>query len=150
MANIRFLIDDAINRIKPQAERKNIQIVVESKTEIPDINVDRERILQVLINLLHNAVKFTGQNGRIAIYYGCENDEVRVDIVDNGIGIAENDLPHVFERFYMADRSRTGGGTGMGLAIAKHVIEAHHGKITAQSTAGKGSTFSIFFPVSAP
>ncbi|HEY94241.1 MAG TPA: cell wall metabolism sensor histidine kinase WalK [Dehalococcoidia bacterium] len=150
MADIRFLINDAINRIKPQAERKNIQIVVESKTEIPDINVDRERILQVLINLLHNAVKFTGQNGRIAIYYGCENDEVRVDIVDNGIGIAENDLPHVFERFYMADRSRTGGGTGMGLAIAKHVIEAHHGKITAQSTAGKGSTFSIFFPVSAP
>ena len=150
MADIRFLINDAINRIKSQAERKNIQIVVESKTEIPDINVDRERILQVLINLLHNAVKFTGQNGRIAIYYGCENDEVRVDIVDNGIGIAENDLPHVFERFYMADRSRTGGGTGMGLAIAKHVIEAHHGKITAQSTAGKGSTFSIFFPVSAP
>ena len=72
---------------------------------------------------------------------------IRMDIIDNGIGIDEKDLPHVFERFYMADRSRAGGGTGMGLAIAKHVIEAHQGKISAQSTEGKGSTFSIFLPL---
>jgi two-component system phosphate regulon sensor histidine kinase PhoR len=146
--NIRFLIDDAVNRLKSQADRKNIQVTVTSTTEIPDINIDRERILQVLINLLHNAVKFTGENGRIVITCGTENDMVRVDIIDNGIGIAGKDLPHVFERFYMADRSRTGGGTGMGLAIAKHVIDVHHGTITAQSTEGKGSTFSIFLPLS--
>jgi len=146
--NIRFLIDNAVNQIKSQADRKNIQVIITNTTEIPDINVDSERILQVLVNLLHNAVKFTGENGRIVITCGIENDMVRVGIIDNGIGIAGKDLPHVFERFYMADRSRTGGGTGMGLAIAKHVIDAHHGTITVQSTEGKGSTFSIFLPLS--
>ena len=142
-----MLIEEAVNRLKPQAERKNITITVESTNGIPEIYVDNERVRQVLVNLLHNAVKFTGENGRIVVRYGVEKNMVRVDIIDNGIGIAEKDLPHVFERFYMADRSRTGGGTGIGLAIAKHVIEAHHGKITAQSIEGEGSTFSIFLPL---
>ena len=144
---INTLIEEAVNQLKPQAERKHISITVGSTDEIPEIYVDNERIRQVLINLLHNAVKFTGEKGRIVVHYGVEQGMVRVDIIDNGIGIAEKDLPHVFERFYMADRSRTGGGTGMGLAIAKHVIEAHHGKITAQSIEGEGSTFSIFLPL---
>jgi two-component system phosphate regulon sensor histidine kinase PhoR len=147
VAGIDGLIKEAVHRLNPQAERKNITITLGSEGEIPEIYVDSERILQVLINLLHNAVKFTGENGRIVINYRTEQDMVRVDIIDNGIGIAEKDLPHVFERFYMADRSRTGGGTGMGLAITKHVIEAHQGKITAQSTEGKGATFSIFLPL---
>lgn len=146
---ISILIEEAVNRLKTQAERKNISIIVESMDEIPEIYLDNERVRQVLVNLLHNAVKFTGENGRIVVRYGVEKDMVRVDIIDNGIGIAGKDLPHVFERFYMADRSRTGGGTGMGLAIAKHVIEAHHGKIIAQSMEGKGSTFSIFLPLDA-
>jgi two-component system, OmpR family, phosphate regulon sensor histidine kinase PhoR len=144
---INIPIEEAVNQLKPQAERKNISISIEGKGEIPEVFLDNERLRQVLVNLLHNAVKFTGENGLIVINYRIENDMVRVDIIDNGIGIAEKDLPHVFERFYMADRSRTGGGTGMGLAIAKHVIEAHQGKITAQSTEGKGSTFSIFLPL---
>jgi two-component system phosphate regulon sensor histidine kinase PhoR len=146
-ADIRFLIDDAVNRLKSQAERKSIRITVRSETEVPDIIVDSERILQVLVNLLHNAVKFTGDNGKVDVSYTVEEDMIRINISDNGIGIAENDLPHIFERFYMADRSRTGGGAGMGLAIAKHVIEAHKGKITVQSVEGKGSTFSIFLPI---
>jgi two-component system phosphate regulon sensor histidine kinase PhoR len=144
---INMLIEEVVNRLKPQAERKNITITVESTNGIPEIYVDNERVRQVLVNLLHNAVKFTGENGRIVVRYGVEKNMVRVDIIDNGIGIAEKDLPHVFERFYMADRSRTGGGTGIGLAIAKHVIEAHHVKITAQSIEGEGSTFSIFLPL---
>ncbi len=144
---ISVLIEEAVHRLKPQAERKNTSITVESLDGIPEIYVDNERVRQVLVNLLHNAVKFTGENGRIVVRYGVEKDMVRVDIIDNGIGIAEKDLPHVFERFYMADKARTGGGTGIGLAIAKHVIEAHHGKITAQSVEGRGSTFSIFLPL---
>lgn len=147
VVSINILIEEAVNQLIPQAERKNISVTIESAGEIPKIYIDKERVRQVLVNLLHNAVKFTGENGRIVISYGMEKDMVRVDIIDNGIGIAGKDLPHIFERFYMADRSRTGGGTGMGLAIAKHVIEAHRGKITVQSTEGKGSTFSIFLPL---
>lgn len=144
---INIPIEEAVNQLKPQAERKNITITTENEGGIPEVNIDIERLRHVLVNLLHNAVKFTSENGRIVINYRTEQDMVRLDIIDNGIGIAEEDLPHVFERFYMADRSRTGGGTGMGLAIAKHVIEAHHGKISVQSTEGKGSTFSIFLPL---
>ena len=75
------------------------------------------------------------------------NGSVTVDISDTGIGIAKRDLPHVFERFYKGDRDRSIGGTGMGLAIAKHVIEAHGGSIWVQSEEGKGSTFSFSLPV---
>jgi two-component system phosphate regulon sensor histidine kinase PhoR len=146
VVDIKVLIEEAVNQLIPQAERKNISISFERADEVPMIYVDKERIQQVLVNLIHNAVKYTGENGQIVIDTRIENEMVRVDIIDNGIGIDEKDLPHVFERFYMADRSRTGGGTGMGLAIAKHVIEAHQGKISAQSTQGKGSTFSIFLP----
>jgi two-component system phosphate regulon sensor histidine kinase PhoR len=147
VVDINILIEEAVNQLIPQAERKNISISTEGADEIPKIYADKERIQQVLVNLIHNAVKFTGENGRIVVNTGIETEMVRIDITDNGIGIDEKDLPHVFERFYMADRSRTGGGTGMGLAIAKHVIEAHNGKITAQSTEEKGSVFSIFLPL---
>ena len=123
-----------------------MSISIENDEEIPEIFVDIERVRQVLVNLIHNAVKFTGENGRIIIKSGIEDKMVRIDIIDNGIGIADKDLPHVFERFYRADKSRTGGGTGIGLAIAKHVIEAHQGRITAHSTEGEGSMFSIFLP----
>jgi two-component system phosphate regulon sensor histidine kinase PhoR len=75
------------------------------------------------------------------------SDSVTVDITDTGIGIAKSDLPHVFERFYKGDRDRSSGGTGMGLAIAKHVIEAHGGSIWVQSEEGKGSTFSFSLPL---
>ncbi len=145
--NIRSLIDEAVNRLKPQAERKGISIDAGNGAELSDVTADSERILQVLTNLLHNAVKFTGDDGHIEINPVEENGMVRIDITDNGIGIDSRDLPHIFERFYMADRARAGGGTGMGLAIAKHVIEAHHGNITAQSIEGEGSTFSIFLPL---
>ena len=143
---IEMLIEESVNQLKSQAERKNISISIENDEEIPEIFVDIERVRQVLVNLIHNAVKFTGENGRIIIKSGIEDKMVRIDIIDNGIGIADKDLPHVFERFYRADKSRTGGGTGIGLAIAKHVIEAHQGRITAHSTEGEGSMFSIFLP----
>jgi two-component system phosphate regulon sensor histidine kinase PhoR len=145
--DIRSVIESAVKQLKLQAERKTITITVENDAEVPEVVIDSERITQVLINLLHNAVKFTGEDGTITVKYSTENKMIKVDISDNGIGIAEKDLPHIFERFYMADRSRAGGGTGMGLAIAKHVVEAHRGHITTQSLEGEGSTFSIFLPL---
>jgi two-component system phosphate regulon sensor histidine kinase PhoR len=100
-----------------------------------------------MTNLIHNAVKFSPQGSEVTISIRQEGSSVSVSIADNGIGIAEKDLPHVFERFYKADRSRSGGGTGLGLAIAKHIVQAHGGKISARSEEGKGSVFSFTLPL---
>jgi two-component system phosphate regulon sensor histidine kinase PhoR len=101
---------------------------------------------QVLVNLIHNAVKFTNPGGKITVCTGHADGSVSVEVSDTGIGISKTDLPHIFERFFKGDRSRTGSGTGLGLAIARNIITAHGGTIRAQSTEGKGSTFTITLP----
>jgi two-component system phosphate regulon sensor histidine kinase PhoR len=147
-SDLNSLIDEAIEQLEPQAGRKNISIT-KVLGDLPAVRMDRERIEQVIINLIHNAVKFTGEGGSITITTNADDNAVTVEIADTGIGIAREDLPHIFERFYMADRSRASGGTGMGLAIARHVIEAHDGTIYASSTEGEGSTFTFSLPVQA-
>ena len=101
----------------------------------------------MIVNLIHNAIKFTSAGGSITIASRRNDNSVTIEITDTGVGISRRDLPHVFERFYKADRARSGGGTGMGLAIAKHVIEAHGGSIRVQSKEGRGSTFSFDLPL---
>jgi two-component system phosphate regulon sensor histidine kinase PhoR len=146
--NLNMLINEAISQLRPQSERKSLTVSAELSGDLPDVSVDRDRVRQVILNLLYNAIKFTGDGGRIMVTTGADENKVTVEITDTGIGIAREDLPHIFERFYMADRSRASGGTGMGLAIVKHVIDAHNGTIEARSKEGKGSTFSFSLPVS--
>jgi two-component system phosphate regulon sensor histidine kinase PhoR len=141
------IIAGVITELEPQAKRKGVSIINKSGGNLPPANADKERIRQVVVNLLHNAIKFTGSGREITVTTRVDDDSVTVNIADTGIGIARDDLPHIFERFYKADRSRAGGGTGMGLAIAKHIIEAHGGSIKAQSEEGKGSTFSFSLPL---
>ena len=93
------------------------------------LNIDRARIEQVLLNLLQNALTFTPRGGRITLGAELRGDQVAIWVRDTGVGIAPEDLPHIFERFYKADHARTGGGTGLGLAIAKHLVERHGGQI---------------------
>ena len=114
---------------------------------LPPVPMDAERIRQVIINLLHNAIKFTPPGGSVTITTRAGEKAATVAVADTGAGIARSDLPHIFERFYKADRSRSGGGTGMGLAIAKHVIGAHGGSIRVESEEGRGSTFSFDLPL---
>ena len=102
---------------------------------------DAERVQQVVMNLVHNAIKFTPSGGSIKISAQYDTEEVAVSVRDTGVGISAEDMPRIFERFYKGDRSRSTGGTGLGLAIAKHVIQAHGGRIWADSTEGMGSTF---------
>ncbi|MCL0070241.1 cell wall metabolism sensor histidine kinase WalK [Dehalococcoidia bacterium] len=144
--DLNSLIDQAITKLKPQSERKQIDILRQSDPALPVIPAEEERIEQVLTNLLHNAIKFTPPGGKIIISAKSEDDGVLVAVEDTGAGIPAEDLPHVFERFYKADKARSSEGTGLGLAIAKHIIQAHDGNIWARSEEGRGSTFSFRLP----
>jgi two-component system phosphate regulon sensor histidine kinase PhoR len=110
------------------------------------IRADYSRLEQVLVNLIHNAVKFTKPGGEISLFAESVEGAVRIGVRDSGIGIPSESLNRIFERFYRVDSSRTGSGTGLGLSIAKHIIEAHKGKIWAESEVGQGSTFYFSIP----
>ncbi|MGA2819048.1 MAG: ATP-binding protein [Anaerolineales bacterium] len=135
------LVSAAVGRLQIQAERARLMVQVERNPDLPNVLADPPRVEQVLVNLLHNAIKFTPPGGRIGIQTQVEGEFVRFEVSDTGVGIAEEDLARIFERFYKADRVRSGGGTGLGLSIAKHLVEAHGGRIWATSTEGRGSRF---------
>jgi len=130
-----------------QAERAGLGLRVECPNDLPKVKIDSQRLEQVLVNLIHNAVKFTRPGGEVVL--GAESGEglVRFAVRDTGIGIPLEDVSRIFERFYRVDKSRTGSGTGLGLSIAKHIVEAHGGKIWAESLEGRGSTFNFSIPL---
>lgn len=143
------LVDAVVARLERQFEEKGVVLDVDLAADLPPVRADEDRVGQVLLNLVGNALQFTPAGGRVCIRARREGDLVRVAIEDTGIGIPTEDLPHVFERFYRVDksRSRAGGGSGIGLTIAKHLVEAHEGEIQAESPGpGQGSTFSFTLP----
>jgi two-component system phosphate regulon sensor histidine kinase PhoR len=145
--NVTEVVSRAVERLKAQSERAGLQIKVDIASGLPSVSADGSRIEQVLVNLIHNAIKFTPTGGRVTVSAKAEGDRLIVSVSDTGVGIPEDDLPRVFERFYKADRARAGGGTGLGLAIAKHVVEAHGGRIWVESVEGRGATFSLGLPL---
>ncbi len=147
LVDLNELVEEVIAQIKPQAERQNLVLETVLADDLPAIPVDKERIRQVIVNLIHNAIKFNRPGGSIKTTTKKSEDSVFVEVSDTGAGIARDDLPHIFERFYKADKSRSGKGSGMGLAIAKHIVEAHGGEIRAQSEEGNGSIFSFTLPI---
>ncbi len=116
---------------------------------LPEITADKERIEQVVINIISNAVKYTPDGGNISLSARYAGKGVEIRVSDTGMGIPEEDIPHIFERFYRVEKSRTSetGGTGLGLAIAKEIVEAHGGNISMTSKVGRGSTVTIWLPV---
>lgn len=146
--DLNYLAEDTINQLGPQIERQELNAELKLAADLPLVQADRLRMRQVFVNIVHNAIKFTPPGGSITLTTRAHNGSAVVDISDTGVGIARDDLPHVFERFYKAERVRSGGtGTGMGLAIAKHVVEAHGGRIRVWSEEGRGSTFSFSLPL---
>lgn len=142
----RKLLYSAADRMKAQAERANLKLDVKSEDGLPNIQADKGRLEQVLVNLIHNAVKFTKPGGSICLGVETVPGGVRFAVRDSGVGIPSESLSRIFERFYRVDSSRTGSGTGLGLSISKHIIEAHGGKIWAESEEGRGSTFYFLLP----
>ena len=140
------LLDSASKRMQLQAERAGLNIRVECASDIPRVSIDSQRLEQVLVNLIHNSIKFTRAGGEIVLSAEIFGDSIRFGVCDTGIGIPEDEVSRIFERFYRVDKSRAGSGTGLGLSIAKHIVEAHKGKIWAESREGQGSTFYFTIP----
>ncbi|GAB4492806.1 MAG: hypothetical protein Fur0016_27470 [Anaerolineales bacterium] len=142
------LLQSATERMKTQAERAGLSLEAECNTHLPTVPADSSRLEQVLVNLIHNAIKFTPSGGQIRLFAKLDGKYIRFDVSDTGAGIDPDDLPRIFERFYKADRARTkSGGTGLGLSIARHIVEAHGGKIWVESEPEKGSTFYFTIPI---
>lgn len=145
--NLNILVKEVVAQLNPLAQRQQVAMTTDLATDLPTVQADSYRLRQALVNLVHNAIKFNQPGGSVRLSTKTDRGCVIASVSDNGIGIAKEELPHVFERFYKADKARAGGGSGLGLAIAKHIIEAHGGSIWAQSEEGKGSTFSFSLPV---
>jgi len=146
--DIAEAIEQVAGRLKAQADRAGLSLGIEIASSLPQALGDRDRVEQVLVNLIHNAIKFTPPGGRVSVSAKAKGNSLLVSVTDTGVGISAEDLPRIFERFYKTDRARTGGGgTGLGLAIAKHIVEAHSGRIWAESAEGKGSIFSFTLPL---
>jgi len=142
------LIPSAVETLHPLAEGKGQSLEVKIQGELPAVQGDSQKIHQVLINLLHNAISYTPEKGSITVEVRPVSEGVEVSVSDTGIGILPEDLPRIFERFYRVDkgRSRELGGTGLGLSIVKHIVEAHGGRVRVESKPGQGSRFTIFLP----
>jgi two-component system phosphate regulon sensor histidine kinase PhoR len=146
--NIEDTVNNAIERLEAQAERAGLKMACDFSRPLPSPMADSLRIEQALVNLIHNAIKFTPSGGRIEIAAREVDGEVVISIADTGTGIPSEDIPRIFERFYKVDRARSSGsGTGLGLAIAKHIVQAHGGRIWVESKQGQGTTFYFTLPV---
>jgi len=156
-ADLGVVATQAIERLEVFAAHSGVSLVSGLPADLPRVRGDEERLTQLLVNLLHNAVKFSMPGGEVTVTGSPRSGEVILSIADHGIGIEPEEQELIFERFYKADRARargvggTGvGGTGLGLPIARHIAEAHGGRIWVESELGRGSTFSVALPIAGP
>lgn len=148
-APVDDLIALAVERLSVVAQDKGVAVSADIQPDLPQGLIDRDQVMQVLMNLLFNAIKFTPRGGGVSIRAIAQEHYLSIAVADTGVGIAREDLTRIFERFYKSDKSRarSGGGTGLGLPIARHIVEAHGGSIRAESQEGMGSTFTFTLPI---
>lgn len=144
------LIGECIEIVRPQAEEQDVSLESDLDPSLAPVPGDRDRLKQVFLNLLTNAIKYNRQQGIVRVSLSRADDRIRAAVADEGKGIPPEYLPHIFERFYrVPDQEGNVGGTGLGLSIAKRIVEAHHGSIDVESTPGEGSTFAVKLPIGA-
>jgi signal transduction histidine kinase len=143
--NMAKLLHATADRLQPQFEDKDVRLHIEARSDLPPVQADVGRLPQVLLNLLGNALQYTPSGGQVTVSACRDGQQMLIRVHDTGIGIAAEHLPYLYERFYRVDKSRTfRGGSGIGLTIARHLVEAHGGRIWATSPGpGQGSTFSF-------
>jgi two-component system sensor histidine kinase BaeS len=147
--DVRALLERVMLAHLPEAQQQGVSIQVEAPPDLPPLEVDPGRMAQVLENLVSNALWYTPEGGQIVLSAEAKDGAINLRVKDNGTGIAADDLPFVFDRFYRADKSRQrqGNRSGLGLAIAKSIVEAHRGSLSVESSLGKGSTFAVALPL---
>ncbi|NWF54943.1 MAG: phosphate regulon sensor histidine kinase PhoR [Syntrophaceae bacterium] len=147
--DLRDLIRTAVETLRPLAEGKQQNLQIGPLEGFSALQGDGQKLHQVMVNLLRNAISYTPEGGSITVEAKPATGGVEISVTDNGIGIPPEDLPRIFERFYRVDkgRSRDLGGTGLGLSIVKHIVEAHGGQVRVESKPGKGSRFTFFLPI---
>ena len=143
------MVKEIVSTFRVETENKNLSVLYNVVNEIPPVYADAFQIERAVKNIISNAIKYTPQSGDVKVFVGCLYNEAYIKIEDNGIGIPDSDLPHIFERFYRVDkaRSREQGGTGLGLAIAKEIIENHGGSIGMESKVGEYTRVTIKLPI---
>jgi two-component system, OmpR family, phosphate regulon sensor histidine kinase PhoR len=143
------LLSDLVRDWKKKFATKGLEAVVDVSDDCSIIRADEERLREILDNLLDNAVKYSGKGDKIRLGAQRRDGEIALSVSDTGVGISQEDLPRIFERFYRADkaRSRELGGTGLGLSIVKHIAQLHGGRVEADSEVGKGTTIRVIFPI---
>jgi two-component system phosphate regulon sensor histidine kinase PhoR len=144
------IVDSALAIIRPRADSGQVALSTEVTDDVPQVLADHDRLMQILINLVDNAVKYTPKGGRVAVRaHRTADSTVEVTVTDTGIGIPRSELPRITERFYRVDkaRSRELGGTGLGLAIVKHLVVAHGGELTIESQPGAGTSVAFTLPI---
>jgi signal transduction histidine kinase len=142
------VVAESTERLRLFADRQGLRLVTDVPDHLPRVRGDEARIGQVVVNLLHNAVKFSDGGDEVAVRVRNGGSELVVSVEDHGVGIPRADQARIFERFYKVDRARVrGGGTGLGLSIARNVLQQHGGRIWVESEEGVGSTFSFALPI---
>ncbi|BAJ64683.1 MULTISPECIES: sensor histidine kinase [Anaerolinea] len=150
LVSLSDLMDTIQNIFVPQFIHKGIQFQIQIEPNLPPVLIDKDRILQVLTNLVGNALQYTPSGGKVTVQISKQRTEILISVSDTGIGISPEHLPFIFNRFYRTDKSRAraSGGSGIGLTIAQALVKAHHGRIWAESGGeGKGSTFYFTLPI---
>src|SRR5581483_11825786 len=148
LVDIKEIADNTISKVNPMARQKNIKI--NNFVESQKIMGNKYALGELFVVLLDNAIKYGNKNGSVWIVSTRKKDKVEISVKDNGIGISEKDMSHIFDRFYRADLARTKtevNGYGLGLSIAKKIVEMHHGNISVESKVNEGSTFKVLLPI---
>jgi len=146
--NINEVVEEAHRTMAFSAKDKGVDFSIELDDNLPKASFDRDKIIQVLTNLVSNAIKFTPEHGRVSVTVRCRGEELVIRISDTGMGIPKEALPKMFERFYRVSRpGEQIQGTGLGLAIVKKIVMMHNGRIEVESEVGRGTTFTVFLPL---
>ena len=142
------LVKSCLENLQIEADKKHQKVECFVTANVPTICADKDGLERVILNILSNSIKYTEENGIIKIYVGFVYNDAYIKIIDNGIGIPEEDLNRIFERFYRVDKARTRkmGGTGLGLSIAKEILDKNNGRIDIKSQVGKGTEVVITIP----
>jgi two-component system phosphate regulon sensor histidine kinase PhoR len=148
VTDLHRMLGDVLLKVRPQIEEKRLTFEVAIPEKLPEPNLDKDKVATVLVNLLGNAIKYTPSGGRVAFRINVSDQNIAIDVEDTGVGIAQDEIPRVFEKFFRSSdpRVQEQKGTGLGLALAQEVVRLHGGRLTVESEIDKGSTFQIVMP----